>query len=196
MRVPARRSDSTVTVGGFALAFGAVAADPVVAGVVVVVGVVTVVPVGAVVVVVGLEAAGATFPVVLENVVATSPAAVCAVTRTRSVCETDSVPNWYACFVAPATFRQPLPSLAHSCHWYVYVEAGGIQIPFVTDRVCPNCAVPLIAGWTSFDGPFVEAITGLGSDVASFVPSLFVAVTVTVSVRLTSAATSVYVLLV
>ncbi len=48
------------------------------------------------------------------------------------------------------------------------MEAAGFQVPLLTARVCPTCAVPLIAGCTSAAGPFADETIGVGSDVASF----------------------------
>ena len=58
----------------------------------------------------------------------------------------------------------------------------------LADNVCPSCAVPLTVGGAVFAGAAVTvAVTGLG---AVLLPTLLVAVTLTSTVKPTSAVTS------
>src|SRR5581483_3949960 len=124
------------------------------------------------------------------------PFDVCAVTSARMRLPVSAERTPYDLPVAPATFRQPVPSLAHRCHWYVNDDALGLQAPFVTVSVLPGMVLPEIAGLTVLVGPFAEPMTSVGSDVADAEPSAFFAVTTTRIVWWTDVDVSVYVWLV
>jgi hypothetical protein len=75
-------------------------------------------------------------------------------------------------------------------------EVVGDHVSLLTVRVPPTTADPETAGLTVFVGPFLDATTSLGAEVAYALPSALTAVTTTRTVRPTSPVTSVYVLLV
>src|SRR5579872_6058527 len=93
-------------------------------------------------------------------------------------------------------FRQPVPSAAQRCHCLEYEVGVGVQVPLPTRSVAPTTAEPEIVGLTESVGPFFEATTSVGAEVADALPSALTPVTTTRAVWPMSPLTSEYVLLV
>jgi hypothetical protein len=145
-----------------------------------------------VVVVVTVVVCELTTSVELETALALPPD-VCAVTSARTRWSTSAERTPYVRPVAPAMFKQPVPSGSQRCHWRENEVGAGDQVPLLTDNCSPTRAVPATAGLTEFVGPFFDVMISLGSDGADAFPSAFDAVTATRSVRETSPPVAVYV---
>src|SRR5918994_5266436 len=120
----------------------------------------------------------ATTPVGAE-VAEAAPAALRAVTRTRSVVPSSAAVRTYVFPVAPLMSEQLPPVRSQRRHWYENViGCCPVQAPVFAVRVWPTCGVPLMVGGAVSRGRAGAACTiAVAFDVAVADPSEFDAVT-------------------
>ena len=80
------------------------------------------------------------------------PAALLAVTATRTVEPTSAPPSVYVAAVAPGTSTQVAPAESQRCHWNAKEVGAPVQLPVLPVSVWPACATPLIVGKAVFAG--------------------------------------------
>jgi hypothetical protein len=139
-----------------------------------------------------VAAASGTAVVCFEtNVV--EPFAFVAVTETRSVRPASAWVSVYVLPDAPLIVAQLLPSASQRLHENATLVGFPLHVPWLAVSVDPTVVVPEMAGSVVGVGAFVLETTGEAAEFALPEPVAFFAVTVTVSVCPTSAATALYV---
>ena len=134
----------------------------------------------------------ATTTAVVADGAFTEPAAFDAVTSTRSVEPASASTATYVVPAAPLIVAHAAPELLQRCQTIdVVIGALPVHVPLVAVSVIPTRGVPLTVGATVLVGG--AAVTATWVEPALAEPTLFAAVTVTRTLALTSAATSVYV---
>jgi hypothetical protein len=134
----------------------------------------------------------ATTPVRSE-VVMSLPNEFDAVTRTRRVLPTSAVRTPYDSLVAPVTATHSAPAASQRSHWYVNrVGTPPVYLPGSAASASPTAAVPRTCGGVVFCGAAAALTTALGFELTGpAVPAALRAVTRTISVRPSSAASAV-----
>lgn len=111
------------------------------------------------------------------------PAALLAVTTTRSVWAASALAASYVWAVAPAIAAHEAPFVAQRSHAYVYViGAEPDQVPVVAVSVDPTLAVPVICGAAVFCGAVTAVTVAVCVDSAVAVPDALCAVTAALNV--------------
>jgi hypothetical protein len=128
-----------------------------------------------------------------DDATVVEPARFFAVTTNRSVWPTSAARTPYVVPVAPAASVQPAPDWSQRCHWDENERTPPVHAPRVAVNSAPTWAVPEIVGLTVFFGATLDEIASVAVEFAELCPSVFDAVTTTLTVWSTSFSFSTYV---